>query len=402
MSFSFGIDHFLSDVQLQKKLQGKRVAFLGHPGSVTKKLEYSLDKLFALKSLHITALFGPQHGFSGEKQDNMIESCDGVDPWHNIPIFSLYGKVRRLTKEMSDTFDVLFVDLQDVGCRIYTFLTTLFYTLEDCAKYKKEIWIFDRPNPIGRPIEGFLLDENFKSFIGAAEIPMRHGFTLAEAAQWYKSKKKLNIDLHIVSMQNYDLEKSPGFGWPLGEMAWVNPSPNMPCLSTARTYPGFVLFEGTKFSEGRGTTRPLELFGAPSFNSRKILREIQRLAPKWLNGCQIRPLDFEPTFHKFSGKLCHGLQVHTDNKTYDHKNFRSFRLACVILKAIKNLYPDFNLWLDPPYEYETEKMPIDILNGNSFLREWIENQNATCEDLDKKLSLDEAIWKEEHQKFLMY
>lgn len=402
MSFAFGIDHFLSDVKLQKKLNGKRVAFLGHPASVTAKLEHSLDQLLALKSVRVTAAFGPQHGFHGEKQDNMIESEDNVHSKYNISVFSLYGKTRRLTEDMSKTFDVLLVDLQDVGCRIYTFLTTLFYALEDCAEYKKEIWILDRPNPIGRPIEGFLLDEKFKSFIGVAPVPMRHGLTLGEAAQWYKFHKKLNVSLQVISMQNYNPEKAPGFGWPLGEIAWVNPSPNMPRLSTTRTYPGFVLFEGTKFSEGRGTTRPLELFGAPSFDGKKILKEMQRLAPKWLASCQIRPISFEPTFHKFSGQLCHGLQVHTDSKFYDPKKFRPFRLACLILKSIKNLYPEFTLWLDPPYEYEFEKMPIDILNGNSFLREWVEDQNANCEDLEKKLNHDEAIWKEEREKFLRY
>lgn len=397
-----GIDRLLKDKTLLARLSGRRLALLAHPASVTQDLSHSLDALQALGSLKLTAAFGPQHGMRGEKQDNMIESADYEDPVHHIPVFSLYGEVRRPTARMMEPFDVMLVDLQDVGCRIYTFLTTLFYLIEECARTRKEIWILDRPNPAGRPVEGQNLNMNFKSFVGAAPLPMRHGLTLGEAALWYRDKQKLDVVVEVVAMKNYDPTKGPGFGWPETDLVWVNPSPNMPRLSTARQYAGTVLLEGTHLSEGRGTTRPLEIFGAVGIESEKVLERLRKKFPHWLEGCAVRPAFFEPTFHKFKGQLVSALQIHVDPAVYDHAHFRPFRLICAYLKCVHELYPDFDLWLKPPYEYEREKMPIDILSGDERLRAWVADKQADGGDWDKILRADETDWLAARKPFLLY
>src|SRR5690349_12377280 len=279
---------------------------------MTADFEHSLDALRAVRGLDITAAFGPQHGLRGDKQDNMMESPDFLDPLHGIPVFSLYGEVRRPTAAMLDSFDVLLVDLQDVGCRIYTFVTTLRYVLEAAAAHGKSVWVLDRPNPVGRPVEGLRLRAGWESFVGAGPLPMRHGLTLGELAHWFVRTLKLAVDYRVIEMRGWQPSAAPGFGWPLGERAWVNPSPNVPNLFAARAYAGTVMVEGATLSEGRGTTRPLELFGAPDLDARALLREMRALAPQWLNGCRLRDCWFEPTFHKHAGKLCAGIQIHTD------------------------------------------------------------------------------------------
>src|SRR5882672_1789829 len=264
MSTLFGIDRFLEDPALRKPLAGRRIALLAHPASVTQDLVHSLDALASLGELRIAAAFGPQHGLRGDKQDNMIESPDFVDPLHGIPVYSLYGKVRRPAPAMMDAFDLLLVDLQDLGCRVYTFITTLRYVLEAAAERNKPVWILDRPNPAGRPAEGLRLQPGWESFVGAGALPMRHGLTMGEMAKWLVRELKLDVDCQVVAMEGWQPGQAPGFGWPVGERAWVNPSPNAPNLGMARCYPGTVMLEGTVLSEGRGTTRPLELFGAPA------------------------------------------------------------------------------------------------------------------------------------------
>ena len=259
----FGIDRLLGDINLQRELEGRRVALLAHPASMTADFQHSLDALRGLRNVEITAAFGPQHGLRGDKQDNMVESADFRDPMHGIPVFSLYGEVRRPTEEMLDHFDVLLVDLQDVGCRIYTFITTLLYVLEAAAQHGKTVWVLDRPNPAGRPIEGLTLREGWESFVGAGPIPMRHGLTLGELGIWFVSHFRLAVDYRVIPMRGWDPDAAPGYGWPLGERSWVNPSPNAASLSMARAYAGTVMLEGTTLSEGRGTTRPLEVIGAP-------------------------------------------------------------------------------------------------------------------------------------------
>lgn len=389
---TFGLERLLADPAMRKPLAGRRVALLAHPASVTRDLTHSLDALAALGDVKLSAAFGPQHGLRGDKQDNMIESPDFEDPVHRIPVFSLYGEVRRPTPEMLDTFDVLLVDLQDLGCRIYTFITTLLYVLEAGAAAGKSIWVLDRPNPAGRPIEGLTLRPGWESFVGAGPMPMRHGLTLGELGFWFIRHFGLDVDYQLIAMDGYRPEEAPGFGWPLAERVWVNPSPNAPNLGMARAYAGTVMLEGTTLSEGRGTTRPLELFGAPDIDARAVHAEMRRLAPDWLEGCVIRDCWFEPTFHKHVHQLCNGLHIHAEGPGYDHARFRPWRLQALAFKSIRNLYPDYELWRDFPYEYAFGKLPIDVINGSPLLREWIDDPSAAPEDLDRLASADERAW----------
>ena len=257
-AMKFGIDRLIADPALRAPLAAGAWRLLAHPASVTADLTHSLDALAACGDIKLTAAFGPQHGLRGDKQDNMIESPDFNDPVHGIPVFSLYGEVRRPTDAMMDTFDVILVDLQDLGCRIYTFITTLRYMLEAAAQHGKAVWVLDRPNPVGRPVEGLTLRAGWESFVGAGPMPMRHGLTLGELGSWFIKTLKLDVDYRVIEMEGWQPDAAPGFGWPLGERAWVNPSPNAPNLWMARAYAGTVMVEGTTLSEGRGTTRPLE------------------------------------------------------------------------------------------------------------------------------------------------
>ena len=399
---SFGLDRLVAEPALRRPLAGKRVALLAHPASVTASLEHALDALAALGDLELTAAFGPQHGLRGDKQDNMVESPDFVDPVHGIPVFSLYGEVRRPTPAMLDSFDVLLVDLQDLGCRIYTFITTLRYVLEAAAARGKSVWVLDRPNPIGRPVEGLTLRAGWESFVGAGPMPMRHGLTLGELGHWFIRHLKLEVDYRVIEMQGWESSGAPGHGWPLGERTWVNPSPNAPNLWMARCYPGTVMLEGTTLSEGRGTTRPLELFGAPDLDVGELLAEMHRLAPEWLKGCRLRPCWFEPTFHKHVGKLCAGLQVHVEEATYDHEAFLPWRVQALAFKALRRLRPDYDLWRDFPYEYEHGRLAIDLINGSDLLRRWVDDAAATPADLDAMATPDEREWRNEREDVLIY
>ena len=397
-----GIETCASSRSLEKKLKGKRVALLAHPASVDGGLVHSIDALkTAWKSLRLTSAFGPQHGLRGDKQDNMVESDDFIDPGHGIPIYSLYGKTRKPTPEMMQTFDVLLVDLQDVGTRVYTFITTLKFMMEACAKAGKSVWILDRPNPIGRGVEGSLLESGQESFVGCAPMPMRHGLTLGELALWFKDHFKWDLDLHVVWMKGYAISKSPGFGWPI-EREWVNPSPNAPTLTMARCYPGTVMLEGTTLSEGRGTTRPLELWGAPNLPIEKVLKRMQAFAPRWLEGAKLRPCYFEPTFHKHSGKLCQGVQLHVHGPWYRPDKFKPYRLMALFFKALKLELPEFELWRDFPYEYETTRLAIDVIDGGSFLRNWVDDPKAKPGDLDGRLNKDEKAWLAESKDYMHY
>ena len=396
----FGIDRLVEDAELRRPLEDKRVALLAHPASVTKNLTHSLDALAACDGINMTAAFGPQHGLRGDKQDNMIESPDFEDPVHGIPIFSLYGEVRRPTDAMMDSFDVILIDLQDLGCRIYTFITTLRYILEAAAEHKKTVWVLDRPNPAGRPIEGNLLEEGWESFVGATSMPMRHGLTLGEMGNWFVHHLKLDVDYHVIEMQGWHPE-GPGFGWPV-DRVWINPSPNAPNVNMARAYAGTVMLEGTTLSEGRGTTRPLELFGAPDIDARAVIAEMYKMAPQWLIGCILRECWFEPTFHKHKGLLCHGVQIHAEGSAYDHLTFRPWRLQSLALKAIRNLYLDYELWRDFAYEYEQGKLAIDVINGGPKLREWIDNPSSTAHELDTFTVPDERQWGQMLSEQLLY
>jgi uncharacterized protein YbbC (DUF1343 family) len=397
----FGIDRLLADPALRAPLDGRRVALLAHPASVTEDLRHSLDALAACDGLRVSAAFGPQHGLRGDKQDNMVESPDFNDPVHNVPVFSLYGEVRRPTGQSMSTFDVILVDMQDLGCRIYTFITTLLYVLEAAAQHKKAVWVLDRPNPAGRPIEGTTLLPGWESFVGAGPIPMRHGLTLGELGRWFIDTMKLDVDYRVIEMEGYRPEEGPGFGWP-EDRIWINPSPNAANLGMARAYAGTVMLEGTTLSEGRGTTRPLELFGAPDIDARAVLAEMRRIEPRWLEGCALRDIWFEPTFHKHVGQLCSGIQIHPEGGFYDHEAFRPWRLQALGFKAIRRLYPDYPLWRDFPYEYEFGKLAIDVINGGSGLREWVDDGASAPGDLDALAVPDETAWEEERRPYLLY
>src|SRR6187431_2567379 len=298
----FGIDRLIAERALRAPLSGKRVALLAHPASVIENLTHSLDALAACGDIKISAAFGPQHGLRGDKQDNMIESPDFKDPVHGIPVFSLYGDVRKPTEAMMDTFDVILVDLQDLGCRIYTFITTLRYLLEAAAQHRKTVWVLDRPNPVGRPVEGLTLRPGWESFVGAGPMPMRHGLTLGEMGRWFIGHFGLDVDYRVIEMEGWQPDAATGFGWP-PERVWINPSPNAANVNMARAYAGTVMLEGTNLSEGRGTTRPLELFGAPDVDAKRVIAEMRRIAPHWLEGCTLRDIWFQPTFHKHVGEL---------------------------------------------------------------------------------------------------
>jgi uncharacterized protein YbbC (DUF1343 family) len=399
---AFGIDRLLAERKLRAPLHGRRVALLAHPASVTRELTHSLDALAACGDVTLTAAFGPQHGLRGDKQDNMIESPAFVDPVHRIPVFSLYGDVRRPTAAMLDAFDVLLVDLQDLGCRVYTFVTTLRYVLEAAAQAGKAVWVLDRPNPLGRPVEGTLLLAGWESFVGAGPLPMRHGLTLGELGAWLVRHLSLDVDYRVIEMKGWQPGRGPGHGWPLGERTWINPSPNAPGLWMARCYPGTVMVEGTTLSEGRGTTRPLELFGAPDIDARAVIAQMHALDPGWLGGCRLRDCWFEPTFHKHAGALCSGVHVHVEGPAYDHAIFRPWRLQALAFKAIRTLWPGYPLWRDFAYEYEHGRRAIDVICGGERVREWVDDRDASPGDLDALALRDEASWTEARAAALIY
>ena len=392
----------LEEPALRRPLRGRRVALLAHPASVTRNLAHTMDALAGLEDIDLAAAFGPQHGLRGDKQDNMIESEDFLDPVHDIPVFSLYGEVRRPTPEMIDSFDVLLVDLQDLGCRIYTFITTLRYMLEAAAAHGKQVIVLDRPNPAGRPVEGTLLRPGWESFVGAGPMPMRHGLTMGEMGRWFIDTLGLDVDYGVIGMEGWQPGAAPGFGWPLHERNWVNPSPNAPNPWMARCYAGTVMLEGTTLSEGRGTTRPLELFGAPDIDTRQLLKAMEDIAPEWMQGCRLRECWFEPTFHKHSGKLCAGVQIHVEDAAYDHGAFRPWRLVALAFKALRRTRPDYGLWRDFTYEYESDKLAIDLINGSDLLRLWVDDDNAVPADLEAIAARDEQRWRQGRMAFLAY
>jgi uncharacterized protein YbbC (DUF1343 family) len=398
----FGIDRLLADPELRKPLIGKRVALVAHPASVTADLTHSLDALAACSDITLTSAFGPQHGLKGDKQDNMVETADERDSRYGIPVFSLYGEVRRPTPAMMDSADVFLFDLQDLGCRIYTFVTTLLYLLEAAAAQGKSVWVLDRPNPAGRPVEGTLLLPGYESFVGAGPMPMRHGLTLGEMGHWFVDHFKLNVDYRVIAMQGWQPDAAPGFGWPNSRI-WINPSPNAANLNMARAYAGTVMLEATTLSEGRGTTRPLEvLLGAPDLDAGAVLAEMRSMAPEWLAGCAIRECWFEPTFHKHAKSLCSGLMIHAEGRFYDSAAFWPWRMQALAFKAIRTLRPDYPLWRDFPYEYVFDRLAIDVINGGPALREWVDDSAADPGDLDTIAALDEARWIEESRRFSLY
>jgi uncharacterized protein YbbC (DUF1343 family) len=262
--------------------------------------------------------------------------------------------------------------------------------------------VLDRPNPIGRPVEGLKLRAGWESFVGAGPLPMRHGLTMGELAHWFVATLKLAVDYRVIEMQGWSPDAGPGYGWPLDERSWINPSPNVPALASARCYPGTVLVEGAMLSEGRGTTRPFELIGAPDLDAHALIATMRELAPEWLRGCALRACWFEPTFQKHAGKLCAGVQLHVDERFYSHTAFRPWRLQALAFKALRKLEPKYPLWRDFPYEYEHGRLAIDLLNGSDLLRNWVDDRRSTPKDLDALALADEKAWLRERRRFLLY
>ena len=389
-----GVDVFMQDKKMQNSLHNKRLAYLGNHASVTENLKNAFEVLSNNTSLNWTCLFSPQHGWSIVEQANMIPSADGKIK--NIPVFSLYThKTRKITSHQMDQFDVLVVDLQDVGCRIYTFLTTVLYALKSCAENKKSVLILDRPNPVGRVVEGSFLHSAFQSVVGAWRVPMRYGLTLGEIAKAYVDTEKLDVHLKVIRMQDYN----PSTGW-YQNQSWILPSPNMTDWQCALCYSGTVLLEGTKISEGRGTTLPLKIFGFPKMKSTQVIKQMESLKAEWLKGVILRPCSFKPTFDKFQNQVCSAIQIHIQSNC--EMQFRPYRLMSLFLKSVRKVHPDFGWLLPPPYEYEYEKWPIDILSGDSFLREWVDNPQSSVEELEKKLTKDESQWRDQYSSFFLY
>lgn len=364
-----------------KKLKGSRIGLLVHPASVNKRLEHAVNLLLKSEKLKLKALFGPQHGIRGETQDNMIEWEGFRDSKTGMPVYSLYGHTRKPGAAMLKDIDVLVIDIQDIGSRYYTFIWTMELCMKACLEMNKPVVILDRPNPIGgKIIEGPVLDTTYTSFVGQRPLPIRHGMTVGEIADYLKNKFYPSLDLHVIKMQGWKRKM-----W-FNETAlpWVMPSPNMPTPDTAIVYPGMCLLEGTNLSEGRGTTRPFEIFGAPFIEPDRLVKKLKEFK---LAGVIFRPMYFLPAFQKHAGKLCGGAQIHIT----DRDKFKPFKTGVAILKAVHDIYPKQFKWKQPPYEYETEKMPIDILAGTDRLRK----------DIGKGESLKnmEVWWTEELRAF---
>ena len=415
-----GIERFIKEKKW-KALENRQVAFLGHSASVAKNHKSSLSLILAHTPLKISCVIGPQHGFQSVQQANMITTED--EPTRPLelnlvlkgspkagelfrlprslscPVFSLYSqKNRRLTKEMLSHFDALILDLQDVGCRVYTYLTTLFYILEDLKDTGKELWILDRPNPAGRKIEGTGLNMDFASFVGAGPLPIRHGLTLGEVALWYCSVKSLSVNLKVIKMSQYFPAQTP---WP-SQLPWILPSPNMVDRECALCYSGTVLLEGTNISEARGTVFPLKAFGFPEMKVEDILWLMWKTKPQWLKGCVLRKEFFIPQFDKWAKQICPALRIYIGPSLKDKTCFFPYRLVSLFLKCLKKIQPDFNWKKAPPYEYEYKKWPIDILSGDDFLRKWVEDPDSVPEDLEKRLLSEEQLWQEHRKPFLLY
>ena len=390
--FAFGIDTLLAGNRL-RELRNKRVGLVAHPASVSSAGVHSLDAL-RQADVSIVRAFGPQHGLWGDKQDNMIESEDFIDPRHRIPVVSLYGTHRYPQPDMLADLDVLLFDLQDIGCRVYTYISTLRYFVAACADADVPLWILDRPNPVGRPIDGLYLEDGQQSFVGCDLLPMRHGLTVAELASWFADQ--LHVDCPpVLPMVGYDPTLAPGYGWP--ERPWINPSPNASSLNMTRCFAGTVLLEGTTLSEGRGTTTPLEVIGAPALPVAKLLSELQSGPQALLRACY-----FTPTFHKYEGELCEGIQIHTDSMGYQHNEFRPFRLIAELLWRFRRLQPEYKLWRHHEYEYEHGRIPIDVINGGSFFRDWVDNSESTLVELDDRLSATSSDWRRQREPYLLY
>ena len=379
MNIQTGLD--IVEDNWPSRLKGARAGLLVHPASVNSSMEHTVDCILRTKKFILKALFGPQHGIRGELQDNMIESDGFFDKKTGLPVYSLYADTRKPEPSMLSDLDVLIVDLQDIGSRYYTFIWTMELCMQACQEAGKTMVVLDRPNPISGTItEGPVLDIDFASFVGLRALPVRHGMTIGELGLYFKDKFYPDLDYHVVPMRGW----SRGMWFDETGLPWVLPSPNMPTLDTASVYPGICLLEGTELSEGRGTTRPFEVFGAPFIEPDSLVKKLELFK---LPGVILRQMYFQPTFQKHAGKLCGGAQIHIT----DRNEFKPFKTGVAVIKAVHDLYPEHFRWKNPPYEYETEKMPIDILAGTDRVRNDIE-QGRTLDEM-------EEWWQEQHLEF---
>lgn len=385
-----GIERILEDPPAWLRRRAS-VGLLVHPASVDADLNHTVERFMERYRGVVRALFGPQHGLWGEKQDNMVISPhERHTPW-GVPAYSLYGETLRPTDEMLAGVEVFLVDLQDVGCRVYTYASTLLGCMEACASLGIKVVVADRPNPLGgEEVEGNLLRPSMESFVGAHPLPMRHGLTLGELARVFQSERGLDVDLEVVPMKGW----RRAFTFPRTELPWVPPSPNMPLVETCQVYPGQVLLEGTNLSEGRGTTRPFEIFGAPFIDPFLLKWRLER---RHLPGVRFRPLYFEPTFQKWRRRRCGGLQIHV----MDPHSFRPYRTTLWILHEIRSQWGDRLQWNDPPYEFETKRRPFDLLTGDPRIREGIE-RGDTPEELEELWGPELERWRDRREDALIY
>jgi uncharacterized protein YbbC (DUF1343 family) len=376
---TIGIEHLIAAPPAS--FAGKRLALLCNQASTDRHFRHSRDLIIDAFPGQLTCLFSPQHGFFSEKQDNMIESGHATDAASGLPIFSLYGETRKPTGAMFDRFDILLIDLQDVGARVYTFIWTVVYCLQRAAETGKKVVVLDRPNPAGgHQVEGNLLKPAFRSFVGLYEIPMRHGLTMGELALLCNREMGIHAELEVIRMQGWQREMFfTDTGFP-----WVFPSPNMPGPLTALVYPGQVIWEGTNISEGRGTALPFELVGAPFINLMQVQESLFRLN---LPGCVLRPLVFEPTSGKWAGQPCAGFHLHVT----EPGAFRSYRLSLTLFQTLFRLYPEEFAYKKPPYEYEYDILPMDLILGDKELRKALE-EGADIIELERS-------WQEELEAF---
>lgn len=387
--FALGID-MLQD-EAGRRLRNRRLGLLSNQASLDRHLTPSKEALSRAFPGQVKALFGPQHGHGGEDQDNMVETGHSRDPELNVPVFSLYSETREPNQGMFDLVDTLIVDLQDVGTRVYTFATTVLNCLKAASLLGKEVLILDRPNPIGGEIlEGAVLKPELYSFVGPFRFPMRHGLTMGEMALIFDRVFSLGSNLEVVAMKGWRRNSL----WPDTGLRWVMPSPNMPVFETSQVYPGQVIWEGTNLSEGRGTCRPFEMFGAP-FLDHRALRA--RLPAEALAGCRLQEVTFRPTFHKWQGELCRGFMIHVTDPIL----FRPYFFSIAMLSAVGLCHGDRFRWKKPPYEYESEKMPIDLILGDRSLREGIERGTDPAE-LQDKWEEEVREFKEWREGFLLY
>jgi uncharacterized protein YbbC (DUF1343 family) len=372
-----------------QELKGAALGLLCNPAVTLADLTPAPEALLKALPGALKAIFGPQHGFFADKQDNMIETAHAVHPRLGLPVYSLYGETRRPTPAMLAGLDVLLIDLVDVGCRVYTFFSTLVACLEECAAARVAVWVLDRPNPLGRGEEGPILPASLMSFVGAHALPLRHGLSLGELALLVKAERGLDVELRVIRATGWD-----GSDFALSGLPWVMPSPNLPTLEAARVYPGQVLLEGTTLSEGRGTTRPFEICGAPGVAPWAVAEAVE---PGALAGAALRPLFFEPTFHKFAGQTCGGWQIHLT----DPSAFRPLRLTCALLAAINRIHPGLWAFRPPPYEYELTRRPLDLLLGDPEAVEALHRGEPALE-IEKRWAAGLARWRERVAPHLLY